>query len=45
MIFKALLSAFRSQYLIEKKVKVRSARDKYIFDRYQERSISNRYFK
>ena len=45
MIYNALMSVFRSRGLIEKTAVLRSSRSKYINEKYQERSITNRYFK
>jgi hypothetical protein len=45
MIFNALISAVKTQSLIDKKSNERVARRKYISEKFNERSIINRYFK
>ncbi len=45
MIFNALIAAMTSRNLDDKKVNKRTLRNKYIIEKYQERSIANRYFK
>jgi len=45
MSFNALISAITSRNSIGKKSECRASRNKYITNKYQERSITNRYFK
>lgn len=45
MIFDTLISAFTTRNTIDKNESSRVSRKKYIIDKYNERSITNRYFK
>lgn len=45
MIFNTILSSLTSRNSAEKRSANRASRSKYIIEKYQERSITNRYFK
>ena len=45
MIFNTLISTVTASNIIEKKASSRNSRNKYIMQKYQERSITNRYFR
>ncbi len=45
MIFNALIVAITARHSIGKKLKDRTARHKYMIEKYHERSIVNRYFR
>lgn len=45
MIFKTILSEIKERIYKIKKSNSKTARHQYIIDRYNERSITNRYFK
>lgn len=45
MIFNAFKSAMTTRNSIEKKANTRACKSKYITEKYNERSITNRYFK
>jgi hypothetical protein len=45
MIFDTLISAFSPRITIDKNESSKASRKKYITDKYNERSITNRYFK
>jgi len=45
MIFNALISVFKTRNLVDKKSAKEVSRNKYIIEKYHERSVTNRYFK
>ena len=45
MIFNALIAAVKAKNFTGKKTNCTNSRSKYIMEKYQERSITNRYFK
>lgn len=45
MVFNAIISAFTSQTSMGKKPKGKTARHKYVIEKYHERSVTDRYFK